>query len=267
MVNAMQFKASLKKEWLEILRTKKLFAYLLLSFGFLIVNLIFQSVFQMYVINSQSVSYAIANWYTSQTSFNTYLLGINLIVVLFVNRNVVTKELSEKKLAVPLALGLKSSINITSKMAVQILVPSIIAMLASMTNACLSALILDNVAVGIVNVGMVSINFLNMIVSALCVLVTMVILMMFLVSLQALVRNPNISLILSLTVLIAGDNVVNLLGVSAFTPVAFYSYALNIINTSTASEMILSSIITISIVILMAVAGVLVYTDRNDFAL
>ncbi|MEG2117377.1 MAG: hypothetical protein RRZ69_06825, partial [Clostridia bacterium] len=137
MVNSIQFKASFKKEWLEIVRHNKLLSYILLAFGFMALNLVFQTVFQTILLGKWfGAETAKSNWYYSQVSINAFLLGINMIVVLFLNRNVVTRELTEKKLAVPLSLGLKASINIVVKMIIQILVPSIIAFFASFANAC-----------------------------------------------------------------------------------------------------------------------------------
>ncbi|MEG1520261.1 MAG: hypothetical protein RR458_04660 [Clostridia bacterium] len=268
MVNSTQFKASFKKEWLEIVRENKLLSYLLLALGFMTLNMVFQTAFETIIFSNWfGEKSSMSNWYFSQASFNSFLLGINMIVVLFLNRNVVTRELTEKKLAVPLSLGLKASINITAKMLMQVLVPSAIALFASLANACLTALFLKNTPVVLGNFGVVSIGFSTMIYSALCVFVTMVIMMTVLLALQALIRNANIALILTLVILLLGDNLADVLGVSAFTPVAFYSYAMQLASAATLSQMVLSSLITISVVILTAVAGVLVYTDRNDFAL
>ena len=263
-----QFKATLKKEWLEVVREKKLLSYILVAIGFMVVNIVFQVIFKLN-IDTESLGVVIvdSNWYISQTTYNTFILGLNLVMVLVFTRNTVTKELKDKKMTVPYFLGLKPIVNITSKFIVQIFTPSVIAGLASVINACVTALILDNVTLLSPIYGQINITFGTMMMSSLMVFLSMTVYCLILQSLQALTRNGNIALAITLILLVFGDSFGEIFNIASIMPTMFYRFSISLVLTATMNQMILSSIITVSLIILLCVASILVYSDRNDYSL
>ena len=263
-----QFKATLKKEWLEVVREKKLFSYILVALGYMAMNLICQVIFKIN-INTESLGVVTvdSNWYLSQTTYNSFILGVFLVMVLVFNRNTVTKELKEKQMTVPYFLGLKPMVNITSKFLVQIFTPAIVAGLASVLNACITALLLDNVTIISSIYGQISITFVTMMLSSLMVFLTMTVYGLILQSLQTLTKNGNVALAITLVLLVFGARFGEIFNIASIMPTMFYQFSVTLILSATLNQLLMSTVITASLVVLLTVASILVYTDRNDYSL
>ncbi len=256
-----QFTASLKKEWLKVVRERKLAIYLVVTFGFILINIALQGFF-----NSSAVSGLggdTASWYTSVTGFNGFVLGVNMVLMLFLNREEVSLEIREKKMQIAFSMGLKPSVNIIAKYIVQVLVPAFICFFASLINVLLSVAFFENISVDVGVLGIVSVDFAGLIISSVCVFVSVMVFLVVQLSFDSLFRNSNLALTVTLAILIFGDSLAGLLNINLFSPTAFYNYALYLAKLSSTTQIILSSLTTFLLLTLLMTSSVLVYSDRN----
>lgn len=262
-----QYKASFLREWREITRTHKMTVYVAMAVGYLLVNLLLSYV-GFYSYNTlKGIEISANTRYGFITNFNTFAVGIFLVVALILIRSSVTGELKEKKMVLPISMGLKPYVNITAKYIVQILTPSLIIFIMSVANGLISLALFSDATFISQSIGKINIDASVVFRSAGCVFAIVMFYLVIQFSLSALLRNCNIALIITLAVLVFGDLLVGKTNIATFLPNTLYNYSTMLYVSATSAQFLFSTLITVAIIALFAVASVMVYNDRGDLAI
>ena len=119
------FTASLKKEWLELTRTRRIWLYGLVIVVCLVCNWVLV-LLNVPVHNSYTeVSYNMQTRYGAVVSFNVCVMTIYLLALLIMLRPIITGELKQKRLVQPFAMGLSPTANIVAKYIIQQVAPTV----------------------------------------------------------------------------------------------------------------------------------------------
>ncbi len=123
-----EFKACLKKDLLEQLRFKNLFIYLALSIGIAILSVVTVVILNTIMANMdfgeagnilEGLEQLFTNSYsTSLYYFMSYMVTYFAIIVICMSRNLIGKEIANKKWVAPMCSGIKSEKLILSKIIV-----------------------------------------------------------------------------------------------------------------------------------------------------
>ena len=261
-----QFLVSLKREWKELVRTRRLYVYIVVAVAVTVVCWLFSATTFTVSDNGSTTMYSMTTRYGMVALTNKLLLTSYLFISLLLVKPLISQELKEKRLVQPFCMGLKPGVHLAAKYVVQILVPGAIGFLASLINGSIAMLVYPQATVVLGYTKIAYVTFGDVLTASLCVAEVIVFYLLLQMSLTALLRNDNVPFACSLLVLFLGDRLFERVGIIFFTPFVFQEYAEKLYIEATALESVLATAVTLAIWALATIISVMVYDDRSDLA-
>lgn len=261
------FTASLKKEWLELTRTRRIWLYGLVIVVCLVCNWVLV-LLNVPVHNSYTeVSYNMQTRYGAVVSFNVCVMTIYLLALLIMLRPIITGELKQKRLVQPFAMGLSPTANIVAKYIIQALVPSALAFVAVLINGAIACFVFGSGSFYSISTGAINVNFLSVLISALCVFAVVLLYVVMEISVSTYFKSGIMGLAVSLVIMLLGLVYFNTVEISMYMPNLLRLTAMKLATNGTTAQYLFSSMVSVSLVLLFAISATIVYTDRNDLAI
>lgn len=261
-----QFKISLKREWMEMLRTRRIYIYVFSAVGILAgCWLLSTSTFSV-SNNLSTTTYLLNSRYGMIGMTNKLFLSVYLFICLLFVKPLIMGEIESKRLVQPLCMGLKPGVHLAAKYVVQIIVPAVIGFVATALNGVLAILVYPKEAVVLGHTKVAYVTLGDVMIASLCVMEVIIFFLLILMSLTALMKNSSIPFALCLVILLFGSAALERVGIIFFSPFVFSEYAEKLYIAATFTEGLLATIVTLAIWALMAILSIMVYDDRADMA-
>lgn len=262
-----QFLISIKREWKELIRTRRILVYVFSAIGILAACWLLSTSTVSVSDSTSTTTYALNSRYGMIGVTNKLLISVYLFVCLLFVRPLITDELEGKKLVQPLCMGLKPGVHLASKYVVQILVPAIIGFFASLINGIIAVLVYPRAAVSLGYIKIAYVSMGDVVLSSLCVMEVIVFFLLILMSLTAIMKNSSIPFALCIVILLFGSTAFEKVGIIFFSPFVFQEYAEKLYIEATITESMLASFVTIAIWALMTILSIMLYDDRADMSM
>ncbi len=262
-----QFYISLKREWKELIRTKRIFIYIFSAIGILTGCWLLSTSTVSVSDSASTTTYALNSRYGMVGMTNNLFLTVYLFICLLFVKPLITDELEGKKLVQPLCMGLKPGVHLAAKYVVQIITPACIGFVGALINGALAILVYPREAVSLGYIKIAYVSFGDVVLAALCVMEVIIFFLLILMSLTALMKNSSIPFALCLVILLFGSTAFEKVGIIFFTPFVFQEYALKLYIEATVTESLLATFVTLAIWVLMTILSIMVYDDRADMSL
>ncbi len=259
----MQLKACIKKDFIEIFKTKKWFALFFASIGCALLSALIIVIFK--VLQSSGVdvssftggdaelaSLFAMTYSTSFMYFAIYLTTYFTIVMIVFYGGIFSKEIKEKKWIMPLSCGIKAENLVLSKVIV-----NFVGLFVTLLTGCLLNFIfsLTLCTSGGLSVGTLLLYYL--------MVITFVLFMYVLaICLNAITKNNKIAIVVSIVALILLPEILSMISIANvslvnYTPYLFLNLVMSAgavgLNTISAIEYIAASVTTIGIISLLVV--------------
>lgn len=244
MINFKQLKACLYKEFIEIVRGRRIWVYFLVAVGMAALNIF--SVFLLKTLLSgdligmsfDSLSYFV-------TSFNSNMYSTYLLVCVFMMMGLISAEIKTKKWVTPLFSGIKPSNMIYAKLIIHTLVILFCTVIAFLINAVAGAIMFT-----------VDMSLLEIVLSCLYLSIITVYICVLTITLSAITKKSALAAVTSCVLIFLSSILVMFLKFMLYTPFVFYGFSINTnlkLTTSQTVSAILTYVISAAALIFLSV--------------
>lgn len=263
----MQLKACLKKDFIELFKTKKWYGLLAAGIGSAILSLLIIVIFKVLQNSGVDVSSFVGvndpelaslfniTYASSFMYFSIYISTYFAIIMIVMYGGIFSKEIKDKKWIMPLSCGIKAEKLVLSKIIV-----NLIGLIILLTAGCLINLI---TTVLLCESGGLAIGSLLLL--YLMLIVFIVFMYLLAICLNAITKNTKTSIIISIVCLILLPEVLSMFQISNiafinFTPFLFNQIVLMAgavpLNAISAVEYLVASLVTVGISALLIVLSI-----------
>ena len=263
----MQLKACLKKDFIELLKTKKWYALLAASIGSAFLSLLVIVFFKVLQnsgvdvssfigIEDPSVASLFSITYSSSFMyFAIYICTYFAIIMIVLYGGIFSKEIKDKKWVMPLSCGIRAENLVLSKIIVNLIGLVVLLLAGCLINFVTTILLCES---GGLAIGSLLLLYLMMI-------VFMVFMYLLTICLNAITKSTKISVIVSIVCLILLPEVLSMFKVANITFINFTPFLFNQIvlmggavplNAYSALEYIIASAVTCGVSVLLVILSI-----------